>query len=29
VIGMVVLRLIVSIGRIAGPDPLKNRLLDE
>ena len=29
VIGMVVLRLVASIGRIAGPDPLRNRLLDE
>lgn len=29
VIAMVVLRLVASIGRIAGPDPLRNRLLDE
>ena len=29
VIAMVVLRLVVSIGRIAGPDPVRNRLLDE
>jgi len=29
VIAMVLLRLVASIGRIAGPDPLRNRLLDE
>lgn len=29
VIAMVVVRLVMSVGRIAGRDPLRNRLLDE